>query len=68
MTIRRTRTYNILHTYVDYMGYVFPGEAIRSAIEKAMKELGHKQEQAVKSFLGGSNARSPLVLSAAQGV
>ena len=30
MTIRRTRTYNILHTYstyVDYMGYVFPGEA-----------------------------------------
>ena len=69
-TIRRTRTY---YTTYMYMATSFPGEAIRSAIEKATKELGykeleHKQEQAVKSFLGGSDARSPLVLSAAQGV
>ena len=69
MTIRCTRT-SIHNTY---MATSFPGEAIRSAIEKATKELGykelgHKQEQAVKSFLGGSNARSPLVLSAAQGI
>ena len=69
MTIRRTRT-SIHNTY---MATSFPGEAIRSAIEKATKELGykelgHKQEQAVKSFLGGSDARSPLVLSVAQSV
>ena len=66
MTIRRTRTY--IHMQTTWATSSLGKLYIRSAIEKAMKELGHKQEQAIKSFLGGSNARSPLVLSVAQGV
>ena len=54
----------IKHTNLHLFCYStsFPGEAIRSAIKKATKELGykelqHKQEQAVKSFLSGNDIR-----------